>query len=198
VRAGRDGADATPTPEEDPVTGPLNPEALNGALEHWPAAFGLAHVLVRDRSLAEDICQEAFLRLAGQRRRIADPDRVKPLLMTIVRNLAASEARRPSAESLDLSAETDGPLADPGSPDPSRDAIGRETRRQVRDVLDRLDPFWRLVLYLRDGLDFSYAEIAEVAARSEDVVRVTLHRARRRVREALERTVTGGRNHEPL
>jgi len=173
------------------VTGPLNPEALNGALAHWPAAYGLAQVLVRDRSLAEDICQEAFLRLADQRRRITDPGRVKPLLMTIVRNLAASEARRPAAASLDRRTETDGPLADPGSPDPSRDAAGRETRRQVREVLDRLDPFWRLVLYLRDGLDLSYAEIAETAGRSEDVVRVTLHRARRRVREALERTGTG-------
>ena len=111
---------------------------------------------------------------------------------------ASTDASLTLATSVDLSAEIDGPLADPGSPDPSRDAVGRETRHQVREVLERLDPLWRLVLYLRDGLDFSYAEIAEVAARSEDVVRVTLHRARRRVREALERSVTGGMNHEPL
>jgi RNA polymerase sigma-70 factor (ECF subfamily) len=165
--------------------------ALNGALEHWSAAYGLAALLVGDRSRAEDLCQEAFARLASMRREVTDPHRARPLILTIVRNLAAGEARRPAPTSLERHVESAGPLADPAAADPARLAEERETRQRVRDALARLDPLWRQMLYLKDGIGLRYAEIAEVTERSEDVVRVTLHRARRRVREALERTPIG-------
>ncbi len=163
-----------------------NLEAVNGALVHWPAAFGLAAVLVGDRSLAEDICQEAYLKLSLMERRVVDPQRVKPLLMRIVHNLAVSESRRTAPVSLDQEAEYAGSRPDPRSPDPAATAADREDIARVRAVLDGLDPLWRLVLYLRDGLGLRYAEIAEVADRSEDVVRVTLHRARLQVRAAMK------------
>jgi len=163
-----------------------NLDAVNAALEHWPAAFALASILVRDRSLAEDICQEAFLKLALMKRRITDPHRIKPLLMRIVHNLAVSESRRPASVSLEQEAERSGLRPDPQAPDPARAAASREEISRVQGILANLDPLWRLVLYLRDGVGLSYAEIAGVAGRSEDVVRVTLHRARLRVHAALK------------
>ena len=56
----------------------------------------------------------------------------------------------------------------------------------MRAALERLSPLWRSVLFLRDGLGFSYTEVAGVTGRSEDTIRVTLHRARRRIRALLE------------
>ena len=78
-------------------------------------------------------------------------------------------------------------FADASSPDPAAEVQARERRERLREALDTLSPTWRATLYLRDGLSLSYRQIAEVLERSEDVVRVTLHRARLRLRELEDR-----------
>jgi RNA polymerase sigma-70 factor (ECF subfamily) len=167
------------------------PDANAHALEHWRAAYGLAWALVGDAGHAEEIAQEAFVRLNG-----LHPDRrdgehgsdgraLRPLLLATVRNLAVDRLRRRELESLD------GALDDAASAHASLDAgpvelaEARERGRIVLEGLATLSPTWRAALYLRDGLSLSYREIAEVLGRSEDVVRVTLHRARARMRELL-------------
>ncbi len=163
-----------------------NQTLADRALDHWPEAFGLAVVLVRDRALAEDLCQEALARIAGLAREVADPAAARPLFLRIVRNLAIDEARKPRVLSLDRQLEDGPPMADPAAIDPLAAVLRSETTVAVRGALGRLDPAWSTMLYMRDGLDFSYAEIAEVVERSVDVVRVTLHRARRRIRAELQ------------
>ncbi|MFQ5654406.1 MAG: RNA polymerase sigma factor, partial [Planctomycetota bacterium] len=69
----------------------------------------------------------------------------------------------------------------------------REEIATVEAALAQLSPLWRAILYLRDGLGLSYREVAEVLDRSEDVVRVTLHRARLRIRAALTGLLIEGR-----
>ena len=71
------------------------------------------------------------------------------------------------------------------SADPALRAEVREQRERLHAALAGLDATWRAVLYLRDGLSLSYREVGEALGKSEDVVRVTLHRARRRVRQVL-------------
>jgi RNA polymerase sigma-70 factor (ECF subfamily) len=156
------------------------------ALKLWPKIFAYALALVRDRHGAEDLCQEAFLRLFTMKRGVDLGRSLLPLLLTITRNLAASAARKPRA--LPLDEEEAGVCASgaPAGEGPMNGAARQEEGRAVQDALDRLSPDWRSVLYLRDGLGFSYREIAEVVKRSEDSVRVTLHRARQRIRELLK------------
>ncbi len=160
---------------------------MEAAAPHWREAFGLAWAFVGDRARAEELTQEAFVRLGSMRRA---PDRgqpIAPLLFAIVRNLALDELRRRRHESLDDDAhEQDSRAArveaDPASSNPAHLADRAERRERVRAALARLSPTSRAVLYLRDGLDYSYRQIAETLEKSEDVVRVTLHRARARVR----------------
>ena len=58
---------------------------------NWRAAFGLALALVGDRGRAEELAQEAFLRVA-ERGEVEDEQR--PLLLATVRNLSIDELRR--------------------------------------------------------------------------------------------------------
>jgi RNA polymerase sigma-70 factor (ECF subfamily) len=148
-------------------------------LQLWPKvhAFGLA--LVRDPHQAEDLCQEAYLRFFGMKRTVDLSRPLLPLLLTILKNLAATASHR--AEALPLDEEQAGADSSPLSR-----AVQREEKDAVRDALDRLSPDWRAVLYLRDGLGFSYREISGVVEHSEDYVRVTLHRARQKMRELLK------------
>ena len=158
--------------------------ARHRALEHWEEVWGFAYTLTGNRTRADDLSQEAYARFLGIRRPVDTERSLRPLLFTIVRNLVRSEARRPGLDSLDLALEHENTPASP-APDPVQQAVVKEERDVVRKALSRLSPFWRATLYLRDGVGLSYREIAAVLDRTEDTIRVTLHRARSRIREGL-------------
>jgi len=158
-------------------------EVVEEALREWPGAFGLAFHLLHDRARAEDVCQEVLLGLLSAARPPQTDRPLRALILRMVRNRALSELRRERPGSLDD--DEVGPLADAASPDPLDEASRREEAVAVETALARLPAAWRAMLYLREGLDLSYAEIAEVLERDVDVVRVTLHRARRRARRLL-------------
>ncbi|MDF1799055.1 MAG: sigma-70 family RNA polymerase sigma factor [Planctomycetota bacterium] len=168
---------------------------IERAYEHWPAAYGLAVVLLGDHGRAEELCQDTFLRLMTTS---SDIDASRPLgglVLTTLRNLCINELRRTRAMSLDAWSEASGTVAperDPqGAPlghgpgDPITQLDRGERRAAVRSALERLSPAWREMVYLRDGLDLPYREIAAIADTTEDVVRTTLSRARARLRELL-------------
>lgn len=154
--------------------------AFERALSHWREVFVFARQLVRDASLAEDLAQEAYLRLHASDAPLDESRPVRTLLFTIVRNLVRSRARR-RVEALLSDADEDLWVAGE-SPQEVLDA--REDGVALRGALLRLRPTWRAALYLADGLDCSYAEIAESLGVSEDTVRTSLHRARARLRSA--------------
>ena len=155
--------------------------ALESALAHWGEVFGLLLQLTADRGLAEDLTQDVFLRLATLKRPVDDRGSLRPLLFTIARNLARNARRRRPSEALEAAL-----VVAPAS-DPAASLEAKDQKRVVEEALAPLDPTWRAVLFLRDGLGLTYAEIAEALDLGVDVVRVTLHRARMRVRETVMR-----------
>jgi RNA polymerase sigma-70 factor (sigma-E family) len=63
-----------------------------------PSGIRLAYLLTGDRSLAEDLVQEAFLRFVGRLRYLRDPDAFDGYLRRTVVNLARNHARRRKVE----------------------------------------------------------------------------------------------------
>lgn len=150
----------------------------------WREAYGLAWALLGDAHRAEELAQDAFLRLRDRAPEDGAPPRA--LLLKTVRHLAIDERRRRSPAGLGEEAEGHLGAGEPvDSADPALRAEVREQRERLHAALAGLDATWRAVLYLRDGLSLSYREVGEALGKSEDVVRVTLHRARRRVRHVL-------------
>ena len=149
---------------------------------HAKTAFGLAVRVLRDRDLAEDAVQEAFLaawRQAGSYRAA----RAKPAawLLTFVHRRAVDQVRRQqrhSAEPLDLEMLV-GPMADDEA------VTGMPTRAWIRAGLDRLSAPDREVLELAYFAELTQTEIAEHLETPLGTIKSRTSTALRRLNEAL-------------
>ncbi len=125
----------------------------------------LAGFFVDDRTAAEDLVQEAFIRLARSMHRLQDMDSVKPYLRSIVLNLARDHNRR------GLMSLHHRPPAEPDPPSLEERFEADDDRRVVIEALRGLAPGQRNVLVLRFYLELSVAETATTLGVSENTVK---------------------------
>lgn len=137
-----------------------------------------------ERRAAEDLLQETFLRVFAHREEYRPTAAFKAWLFTIARNLLVDQLRQRSG-SRDLeSVENLEAVADPGAT-PLQQAEARELGERLQAAVLRLPPSQREVLLLSRFVGLSDAEIADIIGGPPGAVRVTLHRALRRVRTLL-------------
>jgi RNA polymerase sigma-70 factor (ECF subfamily) len=141
--------------------------------------------LVRDRALAEDLTQETLVRAHQQLVTLRDPGALGPWLYRIATHVCTDHLRR-AAVSLETcgseSAERiagAGRTADELADDAAMSACGEK-------LLDRLPDAYRAVLLLHDMQGLTSVEIARLTRSTPGSVKIRLHRARQRFREALE------------
>jgi RNA polymerase sigma-70 factor (ECF subfamily) len=165
-------------------------EQVFAALESPLLAY--ARRLLGDFAVAEDVVQEAFMRLHTRFRQIATP---QPWLYRTVHNLAVDHQRRANRivafESAQSPHDDDpAPANDPADSQPMPDEqIARwEAIGQVRLVLETLDPRSREIVRLRFDEDLSYQEIAERTGLKIGHVGYLLHHALKAMAAELERT----------
>ena len=139
-----------------------------------------AGLFVDDRTAAEDIVQEAFIRLARSAHRIRDPDRAAPYLRSIVVNLARDHNRR------GLVSFRHRPSAQPDVPSAEETATRSEGQREVVDALRALPTRQRDCLALRYYLELSIPEIAETLGVSANSVKTHLQRGLRAMNQKLD------------
>ncbi len=155
--------------------------AFDVLFERWGAR--LQHYLQRlvaDAATAEELSQEAFLRLYRAREGYRAESRFSTWLYRIATNLALNELRRPHRRSAHLSsdsAELPAPLvAADSAPDSQADA--RLAAGRVQRELARLPERQRVALWLCAVEQHSYAEVARALDTSEASVKSLVHRAR--------------------
>ncbi len=144
----------------------------------------LARFFVDDRTAAEDLVQEAFIRLARSLHRLHDPDKVKPYLRSIVLNLARDHNRR------GLMSLRHRPPADPDPPTFDELMEIDDDRWHVIAALRQLAPGQRNVLVLRFYLELSVEETAATLGVSANTVKTQQRRGLAALEEMLE---SGGR-----
>ncbi len=153
---------------------------------HQVRAVRTAYLIVRDRSLAEEIVQQAFIR-AYERIGQFEPGRpFAPWFLRSVANDALKALERGrrmvSLEAVDEAcARLAGLLADP-TPGPERALEEAERAQAVWEALQRLSAEQRAAVVLRYYAGLSDAEIAEQSDAPPSTVRWRLHRARERLR----------------
>ncbi|HEX2468530.1 MAG TPA: sigma-70 family RNA polymerase sigma factor [Solirubrobacterales bacterium] len=131
---------------------------------HGSAAYSLAHRIVGDRSVAEDVTQEAFLSLwrSGARYDSARGS-VRSWTLGIVRNRAIDALRRASGPAPKLDLDDEAVLdAQAGAELTDAEAIRRETSRRLRGVLNELPREQSEVIGLAYFGGFTHSEIAEM------------------------------------
>jgi RNA polymerase sigma-70 factor, ECF subfamily len=121
-------------------------------LKEYRAVVGLAYALSGNRSIAEDLAQEAFLAAHRNWHRIAGYDRPSAWVRRVVANLSVSAVRRRFAEARALVR-----LGEP-QPLPELEADDLEFWRAVRSLPRRQSQ----VIALRYLEDRSVEEIAEI------------------------------------
>src|SRR3954452_20416427 len=138
-----------------------------------PLSFAIAYRMLGSVAEAEDIVQEAFLRL---HRRAGEVEHPQAFLATVTTRLAIDQLRSARARR-----ET---YAGPWLPEP----VLTDSRPDDDSVsmallvtLERLSPVERAVFLLHDVFDYGYDEIAEIVGKSRDNTRQLALRARRHV-----------------
>ena len=164
----------------------------------------MAHV--QRRAIAEEIVQEAWLTVLRSLSRFEYRSALRTWVLGIVVNLARARARI-ERRSVPLDEQSE-----PYSVDPSRflpadhprwphhwavdplpwrtpedDLLAKETRQVIADAIETLPPAQREVLVLRDIEELGAPEVCNVLGLTDTNQRVLLHRARSRVRSAMER-----------
>jgi RNA polymerase sigma-70 factor, ECF subfamily len=152
--------------------------------DYQDQAWTLARYLLKDPAEAEDACQEAFVKLWRNQDRI-DPERIKPWLMKVTRNVCLDRLRRrhPTEEWEEWQQPEDGAVwIQPG---PLQDLQQHELGEWLKHSINGLTEPYRSLVVLRDVQQHSYEEVANVLELSLTQVKVYLHRARKQLREQL-------------
>lgn len=138
------------------------------------------HRLTGDADAAEDIAQEAFVRLLRQD---LPEEEVRPWLFTVAMNLVRDRARKTERRQRLLTGAP--PLVKPTTL-PDEDVERTERILRVRDVLEQLSERDRQLLLMREE-GFKYDEIAQVVGVAPASVGTLIARALRRFVDAFER-----------
>jgi len=157
-------------------------ERASGGLEdlyrrHADDALRLAYLLTGDRGLAEDLVQDAFVRVLGRFHDVRNRDAFWWYLRRTIVNLSNSHFRHRRVERAWLERQRPNPAAPPG-PDVAE-------RERVRAALMTLGPKPRAAVVLRYFEDLSEAETAELLGIPVGTVKSTVSRGLDRLREEL-------------
>ncbi len=150
--------------------------------------------LVRSRERAEEIAQDAFVRLYRSASQYKEQERLGPYLFRIATNLVVTEARRQKRWTLLLprlhaSTRQSAPPAD-------APVLADEIQRQVHAALERLPVKYRAPLVLFEIEEWSYEEIAKALDVRAGTVKSRIFRARDLMRRHLAPWWIGENSHE--
>lgn len=145
-----------------------------------PRILTVAVGITSDDSEAEDVAQETLLKMWSIRDRLDSYRSVESLSFVIARNKAVDILRR-RALSTGVGIETID-LPDPGFT-PEESVVDSETDSETDSLLARLPEGQRIVLKMKhiDGLEVE--EIARLTGSNPNAIRVSLSRARHRIKE---------------
>ena len=163
-------------------------QECNEGIEHIDGLYGYALVLTRNRSDAEDLVQETYVRAIRAMGRLRSDSNVKGWMFTILRNIWLNEVRqrRRAPESVDLEGdERISDLVDEGAESPHDVYVGNLERQHVRQAIQQLPEEARDIILLREWEDLSYQEIATVLDCPVGTVMSRLARARSKLRDLL-------------
>jgi RNA polymerase sigma-70 factor (ECF subfamily) len=137
---------------------------------------------IGDAHAAEDataqVFTEALAGLGGYR----EQGRFAPWLLSIARRRAADYHRRRDHAPLEAA------LAQPGEQDPLAKLVREEELRRLAELVGALDEEARELLRLRFAAGLTYGEIGGMLGRSEDAVKMAVHRLLRRLQRSWELT----------
>jgi len=161
---------------------------------HQGPLYNFALRQVRVPQVAEDVVQEAFVRVVQNAADFKHEARFTTWVYTITRNLCIDHIRKRALRkhpSLDESRgeDGDGPTLGEQTADPrasvEREATGSELKERIALAVDKLPDEQREVFLMRELANLPFKEIAEITNVPENTVKSRMRYALERLQEAL-------------
>jgi len=169
------------------------------ALGYIDELYRYAMVLVRNRTEAEDLVQETYVRALKAMGSLRPDSNIKAWLFTILRNVWRNQLRRrrasPDLVEIDADEANANVVVEP-SPDPHAVYVSDMESNYVREAIAQLPSDFREVIVLREFEDLSYQEIADLLKCPTGTVMSRLGRARSKLRALLSSTLQTPSVHE--
>lgn len=176
--------------------------AFERFVEHFrKRLFQYTWLVCRQREDAEEVAQEALLRVFESADRLREPEHVRAWVFRIARNFCLMKRRKSVfAPSEELSLDQFFPAAGPDgehrhleiadwSQGPEKDLLRKELGETLGDAISQLPEAYRSVVLLRDVEELSTEETAQILDLTVDVVKTRLHRGRLAIRQKLDNYV---------
>jgi len=155
----------------------------------YPIIFRIAYRISGSLDIAEELCQEAFIKYYQRVDMFPDRDQAKYWLIRVIKNLALNVAKRVNRERRAYERAYHEPQRPPKTGEDS--VIREEEALAVQAALQRLPEKLKSVLVLKEYGDLNYREIASVLNITEGNVKVRVFRARERLLEMLRQDGIG-------
>jgi RNA polymerase sigma-70 factor (ECF subfamily) len=172
-----------------------------------PGLMRMALMFVRDRAVAEDVVQETWLGVVRGIDRFEGRSSLKTWIYRILINTAKTRGKRESRSiPFSAAARADEPAVDPDRflsadhrwaggwmlgpgewPTPEEELLQGETRDAILAAIEDLPESQRAVITMRDVEGFPPEDVSETLGITDGNQRVLLHRARAKVRTAIEK-----------
>ena len=138
------------------------PEALGALFDRYIGlVYGLAYRLMGERTLAEDVAQDVFLKVHRAAHQLDPAAWLSAITTNACRDVWRSGAYRMARSSHPVEEELDrGGSLTRGTNDPEDQALAAERERLVQDAIGRLPEVLRLPVVLHDYQGLGHAEIA--------------------------------------
>ena len=157
--------------------------------------FSLIYRMVRDRALAEDLTQEAFIRAFRAIGSYNPGYKFSSWIFKIAHNLTIDHLRRKRIDTISLQGSHHAiteeeqartrPAVESPEERPDAHVENLELGSEIEAAIGRLRPHYRTVTLLRHVDGYSYNEIAEIMDLPLGTVKTYIHRARLELKEAL-------------
>jgi RNA polymerase sigma-70 factor (ECF subfamily) len=157
--------------------------------------FSLIYRMVRDRELAEDLAQEAFVRTFNNLKRYDPGYQFSSWIFKISHNLTIDHIRKKSLDTISIHGAPDAVTTDrqeatsltlaSGDEQPDERLEAQQLGGEIEEAIGRLRPEYRTAIILRHVEGRQYEEIAEIMDIPLGTVKTYIHRARNELRESL-------------
>ena len=165
-------------------------------VEYHPLAYNLAYKVLGERGDAEEVVQDAFIKIHRALPQFRGESSLKTWILRIVLRLSLNRRRNRARSAwyrLGLNQGVAGEdaeylpqLAREMTPTPESECISNETRRIVLEMVDELPDALREALILNSFEELSYDEIARVLQVPVGTVSSRIHSARKKLLDKLQ------------
>lgn len=144
--------------------------------------FRLALRITMNREESEDLVQDTLLKLWQKRDELSKVENLESFALTMVRNLALDRKAKFDNRNVSLDESTHD-RTDEHQLSPFAQMAASETQSLIAQIINNLPEKQRTIIQLRDIEGKTYKEIADILSISEADVKITLFRARNKIKE---------------